>query len=233
MLRHKLELNRRLKSYSGFENFSREVKRILAHPKNSKAIVLPSTIKDVLLHYVCHDQTPSCSFDEPICFNSSTLSLDDFLQREAEASANGLNLKQASILRSYGLLNNIDQQIQSWIKISRKHKLLSYSLSSSSLLNLPYFLFFSGHDLTLMYILVSLRLYDGYLPYYASRFTFEVLSKENQYYIRLLWNGEDVTKHICPSTSQEYCNGRFLMSYIRTEMKRYFQTESFVDACQT
>ncbi len=166
---------------------------------------------------------------EPVCLNSSTIiPLDLYLKREAEASASGLNLRKAGLLRAYGLLNNIDQQIQSWINMSKKRK-------PTRLLNLPYFQFFSGHDLTLMYILVSLQIYDGYLPHYASRLTFEVLSKKNQdskFFVRLLWNGLDVTKQICPSSTLMYCNARFLVNYFRNEMKHFFQTDKFSNACE-
>ena len=190
---------------------------------------LPSTLKDIMLHYVCHDQVPRCSIDEPVCLNStSIIPLDLYLKHEAEASASGPNLIKAGLLRAYGLLNNIDQQIQSWITMSKKRK-------PTSLVDLPYFYFFSGHDLTLMYILVSLRIYDGYLPHYASRLTFELLSKRNQdsnYFVRLLWNGVDVTQKICPSITLNYCNARFLVNYFRSEMKRHFHTEKFSEACE-
>ena len=179
----------------------------------------------MILHYACHDQIPDCSVEEPICLNSTTIiPLDYYLKREAEVSSSGLNLKKAGILRVYGLLNNIDQQILSWINMSKKHK-------SKTLLNLPYFHFFSGHDLTLMYILASLRIYDGYLPHFASRLTFEILQKRSQYYLRILWNGLDVTKKICPS-SLTYCNARILVNFLHTEMKRHFQTEEFLEACE-
>lgn len=178
-----------------------------------------------MLQYVCHNQTPECSVHEPVCLNANTMiPLDNYLQREAQASAKGLNLRKASLLRAYGLLNNIDQQIHSWINASKKRK-------AANLLNLPNFHFFSGHDLTLMYILVSLRIYDGYLPKYASRITFEVLSKRNQYHVRILWNGMDVTKSVCPFSTFPYCNARFIVSHLRNEMKRYFQTEKFLEAC--
>lgn len=197
---------------------------ILRNSEKPKKSVLPTTLKDILLHYACHDEIPGCTTDEAICLNSTTIiPLDYYLKREAEASASGLNLKKAGILRAYGLLNNIDQQILSWINMSKKQK-------SKAFLYFPYFRVVSGHDLTLLYVLASLRIYDGYLPQYASRLTFEVLSKRSQYYLRVLWNGVDVTKKICPS-SQTYCNARFLATFIHVEMKRYFQTADFLGAC--
>lgn len=223
--RHKLELKNFFENESSLQNFSSQVQKILKKSEKSKKSILPSTLKDMILHYACHDQIPDCSVEEPICLNSTTIiPLDYYLKREAEVSSSGLNLKKAGILRVYGLLNNIDQQILSWINMSKKRK-------SKSLLNLPYFHFFSGHDLTLMYILASLRIYDGYLPHFASRLTFEILQKRSQYYLRILWNGLDVTKKICPS-SLTYCNARILVNFLHTEMKRHFQTEEFLEACE-
>ncbi|KAK4025133.1 2-phosphoxylose phosphatase 1 isoform X1 [Daphnia magna] len=221
---HKFELNDLFKSDVSLAHFSPQVRRILKNSEKSKKSILPTTLKDILLHYACHDEIPGCSADESLCVNSTTIiPLDYYLQREAEASSSGLNLKKAGILRAYGLLNTIDQQILSWINMSKKRK-------AQTFLYFPYFNVFSGHDLTLMYILASLGIYDGYLPQYASRLTFEVLSKRSQYYLRVLWNGFDVSQNICPS-SQTYCNARFLATFIRFEMKRYFQTDDFMRAC--
>jgi len=189
-------------------------------------MILPSTVKDITLNYVCHNYTPPCIADR-YCFRSAFMNpLDKYLQYEAEASANGLNLKKASILRAYGLLNNIDQQIQSWITLEKKQH------SSSGGSKLPQFLFFSGHDLTLMNVLSALSLYDGYLPYYASRLTIELLADNGQYYTRLLWNGVDVSRRTCSTSRQEFCSARFLHKLLTNEMKRNFQTDKFSEACE-
>ena len=121
--RHKLELNNFFENESSLQNFSSQVQKILKKSEKSKKSILPSTLKDMILHYACHDQIPDCSVEEPICLNSTTIiPLDYYLKREAEVSSSGLNLKKAGILRVYGLLNNIDQQILSWINMSKKHK---------------------------------------------------------------------------------------------------------------
>lgn len=183
-------------------------------------MILPSTLKDITLNYVCHNYTPPCVADR-YCFRSTFMNpLDQYLQYEADASINGLNLMKASILRAYGLLNNIDQQIQSWITLSKKRH------------SSPQFLFFSGHDLTLIYVLSTLKIYDGYLPYYASRLTIELLAQDGQYYARLLWNGVDVSLRACSLSRFEFCSARFLHKLLITEMKRNFQTEKFSQACE-
>lgn len=225
--RHKKELGDRLRD-AGHDlgEFSGQVKMLLQEMgKSEKDVVLPSTLKDILLNYVCHNQTLPCNGNS-VCLGSDFAGpLDQFLHYEADASANGLNLKKASILRAYGLVNNIDQQIQAWISMYKKR----HSISSG--LHPPRFVFYSGHDLTLMYLLSSLSIYNGFLPNYAARFTIEVLSKDGQYFARLLWNGADMSHLTCPS-ARAYCNARFLSKLQRNEMQRHFQTTNFLEACE-
>lgn len=209
-------------------NFSAQMRMVLMGMGNgAKDVLLPSTIKDVMLYYTCHNQTPPCDRNN-VCLNFDAMGrLDQLLHYEADASASGLNLKKASILRAYGLINSIDQQIQSWISLYKKR----HSLKKGP--NPPRFLFYSGHDLTLMYLLSSLSIYNGFLPHYASRFTVEVLAKNGQHYARLLWNGDDVTRQSCTSTAHlPYCNARFLPKLFRNEMRRHFQTDKFWEACE-
>ena len=188
-------------------------------------MILPSTLKDITLNYVCHNYTPPCVADR-YCFRSTFMDpLDQYLQYEADASITGLNLKKASILRAYGLLSNIDQQMQSWITLAKKRHSSGGSKS-------PQFLFFSGHDLTLIYVLSTLSIYDGYLPYYASRLTIELLTEDGQYYARLLWNGVDVSRRVCSTSRFKFCSARFLHKLLITEMKRNFQTDKFSEACE-
>ena len=223
-------MNDRLKDADGrLGNLSIEMKRTLTDMKKAAKDVAfkPTTLKDIMLSYVCHNQTPPCDGDGLLCLKADFMApLDQFLHYEADASANGLNLKKASILRAYGLTNNIDQQIQSWISLYKKR----HSLKSRP--NPPRFLFYSGHDLTLMYLLSSLSIYNGFLPAYASRFTIEVLAKDGQHYARLLFNGVDVTRQTSCASHQPYCNARFLPKLFRNQMQRHFQTDKFWEACE-
>lgn len=88
----------------------------------------------------------------------------------------------------------------------------------------PRFSFYSGHDLTLMYLLSALSLYDGYLPAYASRFVVEVLANgAAEFQVRLLWNGREVARH----------DDRFFRRWPHSEMRRQFGTDDFEQACRS
>lgn len=228
LTRHKKELYEKLKNVgTKLGNFSEQFRSVLKEiGKSEKDVLLPSTLKDIMLYYVCHNATPFYCHSNRDCMTENfTGPLHEFLQHEADTSASGLNLKKASILRAYGLINNIDQQIQAWISMHKKRHLTNSSESYP-----PRFTFYSGHDLTLMYLLSSLSVYDGFLPNYASRFTIEVLSKkEGQFFVRLLWNGADITYLVC---QQHYCSARFLSKLQRNYLQRHFQTSKFMEACE-
>ena len=222
--RHKKELVYRVGQMTALNSVSnQQMKSALKNSWKLNKDALPSTIKDVLLTYACHNETPPCH-DKGVCLTLEMMHLlDQLLNHEANVSSSGVHLKKAAILRAYGLLNDIDQHIQQWIS---RHKKMH------SVVKRPQFLFYSGHDLTLMYLLSSLSLYDGYLPYYASRFIIEVFTDQVHYYARLLWNGIDVTGKVTVCAGMPYCNARFLPKLIRQVMKTLFQTNKFSEACQ-
>lgn len=183
---------------------------------------LPSTIRDIALFYVCHNLSfPWFDRDESKPNSFRPESLLEALKREALISSSGINLKKAAVLRSYGLFTYLNKKIEFWISKSKN----TYNFR-------PMFLFISGHDLTLMYILVALGIYDGYLPYYASRVTFEILQHERKYYARILWNGNDVTPSICPQETSVYCDARFLTGLLDSSLILYFGTSNFWEACE-
>lgn len=194
----------------------------------SQKRALPSTIKDVLLSYVCHQEIPPCNA-KGVCLNSNFgTTLHNLLDHEALVSAQSLNLKKAAVLRAYGLLKIIDNRINSWIRQYKKHLPTSNTA-------FPKLLVFSGHDLTLMYALTALSLYDGFLPKYASRLVIEVYTDEVHYFSRVFWNGEDVTQNIpicfTPNRRHKRCSARFLSKLVQNEMSNLFNTQNFEEAC--
>lgn len=67
-------------------------------------------------------------------------------------------------------------------------------------LNSPrrFFRYFSGHDVTLRPLLISLRLYSGLIPHYAARLVFELYQSlaSGDVLIRVLYNGKDMTSDV-------------------------------------
>lgn len=187
----------------------------------SSSVELPSTIRDIALYYICHDLTFPW-FGTENTFHAQMLL--ESLKREAHTSSLGINLKKAAVLRTYGLLSYLNQKIEQWISTST-------SLDNAKQRK-PMFIFFSGHDLTLVYMLATLGIYDGYLPNYASRITIEVLQNGTQYYVRVLWDGRDVTSLVCPQKLTVYCDASFLVRILEFSLKSHFGTTNFGEACE-
>lgn len=226
---HRKELKSHFDETNRTGKFPLELKALQKDIFNwSNKYVLPSTIKDVILSYACHRRTPPCNSNN-VCLSSNYgTTLDHLLKYEAIVSANSLNLRKASILRSYGLFRIIDDRINSWIhQFKNRH--------ANNDLNFPKLLLFSGHDLTLMYVLSTLSLYDGFLPKYASRLVIEVYTDKVHFFSRVLWNGEDVTKDIPPCFSRnrkhQRCSARFLSQYLKNQLQVFFKANNFEEAC--
>ena len=105
---------------------------------------------------------------------------------ELRESKNKLMIQQR-LLRSYGLIRNIVNFILKMISGDKVK-----------------FVLYSCHDKTLQYLLSSLGLIleTPYIPY-AARLSFEVYRSEmnTQFYVRLIYNGRDVTKSV------SFCEG--------------------------
>jgi len=226
---HKQELKQHFDVRNKTGNLPLELKALQDELFNwSQKYVLPSTLKDVVLSYVCHQKIPPCNSNN-VCLNSNFgTTLHNLLIHEALFSAQSLNLKKASILRAYGILQTIDSRINSWIRQYKKDLLKKNPKP-------PKFLVFSGHDLTLMYALSALSLYDGFLPKYASRLVIEVYTDKVHYFSRVLWNGQDVTQNIppcfTPNRKRQRCSARFLSKHLQNEMSKLFNSANFEEAC--
>lgn len=91
---------------------------------------------------------------------------------------------QQGLLRAYGLMRSIVNFI---LKIISGDKIK--------------FVFYSGHDRTMQFLIgaLGLRTEQSYFIPYATRMAFEIYKSDNangEYYFRLIYNGEDVTRNI-------------------------------------
>lgn len=187
-------------------------------------VELPSTIRDIALVYVCHNLTfPWFDAHKSQLNSFRSETLVEALEREAHTSSSGINLRKAAALRCYGLLTYINQKIESWISKRKNPDNIKRTR--------PKLIFFSGHDLTLMYILATLGVYDGYLPRYASRITFEILQRRGNHYVRILWDGNEKTSTICAQKTGLYCEANFLKRLLESLLMSYFGTFNFWEAC--
>lgn len=159
----------------------------------------PHALRDALLAYACHRAAFPCkvveSFPYENCVRQEQVTgLFAYTEWEAHQYNKSINLKKSSILKSYGLLRDVVSHILRIIS-ERKPKIVLYS----------------GHDKTLHYLTTALGIisYNTISPQYASRLIFEIYKNINNakanlidapiaknYYFRVLFNGEDITKNI-------------------------------------
>lgn len=95
---------------------------------------------------------------------------------------------------------------------------------------------YSGHDVTLAPLLSVLGVYDGTIPPYASRLILELYtSLDNNYYLRILYNGRDVTKNVkfCKNRMNDdrMCPLHFFTEFISNGILENFNEKSYNAAC--
>lgn len=170
--------------------------------------------------------------------------LFSYLYEDKKRQLQSLNNNIISILKAYGLIKNIVQKMLAIVS-NNKPKLIVYS----------------GHDKTLQYLATALGFGDDilFVPY-ASRIIFEtylrrqsnvdiysdVLPKE--YYFRILYNGEDVTKKLIfcrgdkstmnrrqdskgQSRESYFCPIEYIVRYIHDDYFVSLNSTNYKDAC--
>ncbi|PPS93138.1 Histidine phosphatase superfamily clade-2, partial [Cryptosporidium hominis] len=136
-----------------------------------------------------------------------------------------LNATRTKVFKSQDSLANIEYLLT---PLCNKYE---YYYSSKKEIKAPKFIFFSGHDLTVIPLLSSLRVWDEHLPPYASTINFEIyydpsegqkhqtsssifsksesIQKKLPYYVRLLYNGLVITDKLEGCKGSEVCHVSF------------------------
>ena len=158
----------------------------------------------------------------------------EILQENAAVRVASPDYQRVAILRLYPLLSEI---------VSR----MEQQANSSSQLR---YVHYSGHDSTVDPLLTVLKCTDGTWPGYASRVVFELYANHqasqrtagepvgfDQFYVRLLFNGKTVTKHLlCCQVSgrnvdDELCPLDVFAKCIREDLLSQIGEETFKEAC--
>lgn len=201
------------------------ISRIFEQPV--KMIPHITGIGDALAPTFCHDLPLPCRHDSKSPSenaNCVTLSLMGEIWKEIInelKSNNDSTYIEAATLKLYPVLHEIATHMN--------------NLRSSTFA--PRFVLYSGHDVTLTPLLLLFGLHDGKWPPYASRFIFETLHHEttNEYYLRLVYNGKDVTREVtfCKSDIQDgVCPLEAFQKFVLEEMLQRFAYKGFTDACK-
>lgn len=212
-------------------SMERQIKEKLATVFGTSTSQIPwlGAVLEVAMTHVCHRLNPPCrenSQKRSYCLPWSVVSkLWHFLDSSGQRHQNSTITEKYARLVSYPLLHEI---VQRFLTVARYN-----SPQKSSRIHL-----FSGHDKTISAILKSLKIYDGRWPPYASSLVFELYDKrKKQFYVRILYNGKDVTKQVrfcrdIGNATDGLCPFDNFMYFVFFETSKYFGTSNYEVMCR-
>lgn len=188
----------------------------LADIYNTKPSHIPwlSAIADIIMANVCHELKLPCN-DAGQCADQNLLiNIWKVIDNESLISK---TKNHVFIKFSHLIMHPFLVQIA--------HQMKSVVLANKSV---PKFVLYSGHDVTMTPLLVALGISDGLWPSYASRLVIEfysrvVTQKKIHYFIRILYNGLDMTRQLpfCRTVINGLCKFIHFIHFIDTHLKPY------------
>lgn len=194
-----------------------------------KKLPAPSHLMDIGMVHTCHHKSLPGSVDGSVCWNPKALhDIAKALNSNSLKHSNKKKTKIISTLRILPLLNSLLLQME-----SKEKKLLDTN-----------FVLYAGHDATFDPLLIALNISDSIWPKYASRLVFELYRKVTvdsnllDYYLRIIYNGVDVTENVIFCKGDEgkplkMCPLNLFKKFIRTEDGLSgFDLKSYISACK-
>ncbi|XP_030072316.1 2-phosphoxylose phosphatase 1 isoform X1 [Microcaecilia unicolor] len=178
---------------------------------------------DSLLCHFCHNVSFPCTKNGCIDMEHFKVIKTHQIEDEKERQAKKLYFKYA-LMATHPLLNQTVTRMQR-IAEGRKEEL---------------FALYSAHDVTLSPVLSALGIIEARFPRFAARLVFELwqdLSRSKEHFIRILYNGEDVTfqTSFCREhdrhSSRPLCPLAKFVHFVRREMFAVFNSTNYYDAC--
>ncbi|KAM9315894.1 2-phosphoxylose phosphatase 1 isoform 1-T1 [Gastrophryne carolinensis] len=178
---------------------------------------------DSLLCHFCHNVTFPCTKNGCIDIEHFKVIKSHQIEDEKERHEKQLYYKFA-LLATHPLLN---QTVKRMLQIAEGKKDEVFAL-------------YSAHDVTLSPVLSALGLTEARFPRFAARLVFELwqnIEKVKEHFIRILYNGEDVTfqTSFCRThnrrSGQPLCPLGKLVNFVRKEMFSALNSTSYYDAC--
>ena len=170
----------------------------------------------------CHKKSLPCSPYGCITAKhfANIMSYMDRVSREVRSSEDGPHQKFARLIM-HPLMTKIAMQMK---KISHGSQ------------NYPKFAYYSGHDITVSPLVDILGLGDYHWPCYAANVVFELWSKSESFYLRVLYNGQDRTNAVrfCRDDLNEdgLCPLRNFLKFVNKDNMGFFHVGSFEEACK-
>ncbi|GAB1598370.1 2-phosphoxylose phosphatase 1-like [Argonauta hians] len=192
---------------------------------NLKVQQLPwaSAMMDVFMFYACHNMSLPCN-SKAQCIDWMVLdNLWEHLDLNGlrQVTSDATNIKRHR-LATFPFLYETVQSMKTYIHGSQARK----------------FFLYSGHDVTVTPVLTALGAHSGKWPPYASRIIFELYSlrrkRQKKYYIKILYNGRDITNltPFCVSaTYDNLCPFERFSNFVNKDSLRKFGISDYRDAC--
>ncbi|KAE8604350.1 hypothetical protein XENTR_v10014681 [Xenopus tropicalis] len=178
---------------------------------------------DSLLCNFCHNATFPCTKNGCIDLEHFKVIKTHQLEDEKERYEKQLYFKYA-LMATHPLLN---QTANRMLRIAEGKKDELFAL-------------YSAHDVTLSPILSALGLREARFPRFAARLVFELWhdpEKANNHYVRVLYNGEDVTfqtsfcRDQLRSSKRPLCPLKKFCTFVQKDMFSSLNSTSYYDAC--
>ncbi|XP_071805512.1 2-phosphoxylose phosphatase 1-like [Asterias amurensis] len=196
-------------------------KNLLNEPKPKKVPGLTAQ-QDLYSSLTCHEKSLPCTPYGCVLEKhfAKIVAFTDRVSREMRSSEDGPHQKYARLVM-HPLLSQIATQMK---KVNHGAQ------------NYPKFVYYSGHDITLTPLLDILGLGDYHWPCYAANVVFELWSKSESFFLRVLYNGQDKTSAVrfCRDnlSLDGLCPLRYFLRFVNKENMGYFHAESLSEACK-
>jgi len=218
---------KRLKNHRVIEKIFKRMHNVV-HLMSNSVQVDPYLLRDSIMSYVCHGSPLPCNQEHCVTIDD-VVQLFTYLDWDLKKYAKHGLLQKFSLLKSYGFALN----------------LAMYLLKMVSEGN-PRLVLYSGHDLTVQYLLAALGVLNAQTmsPHYASRLVFEVYRNNTinssypgrDFYFRVIFNGKDITQLVsfCKSgwQGQVYlCPIEAAIRFIHDDYFTIFNASNYKEAC--
>ncbi|XP_074030672.1 2-phosphoxylose phosphatase 1 [Leptinotarsa decemlineata] len=226
----KKSISHQLRSHPAVSALAHSTGKSLFSDSADQAVSItdPHSVKDALLTFVCHRSGLPCESPMNCIRRQNVLGIFSYTDWVNYQKWRNISWKRYCLLKSYGLLRHIVQQ-------------MLHMVSNSG----PYLVLYSGHDHTLEQLSTALGMQnDPFLLRYAARIVIEVYQEKEEFnnakgiYFRVLSNGKDVTKQVsfCKNivnvdSKVNLCKVEDIVRFLHDDYFSSLNVTNFKDAC--
>lgn len=180
--------------------------------------IWPAHVFDVMLQFACHGKHLPC-YDGTCVTYKELVDVISILEKLADRLSEEPAVKQYSLVDAYGLLERISNNFEKAVGDGDRAKTSGFTL-------------FSAHDSTIVPMIHTLGLPFKIVIPYASHVIYELYSvssygaDKDERFIRIIYNGEDITMKTVFADRCGYSKNRCLFSvfrdFVNQDLKKEF-----------